>query len=146
MLYNNTNNVIVHRMGEIYFIKRRVQYFLYRIFRFRSPFTLMITYIWLWSLHPSGSHILTLSKNSFSELKTMSNMFSPLVGSNTCWVRNLYCTKLKNLWSSVPVLCRDFHCIRPGLKSPIIIQSGLLTSFIAFCTFSFSSLLMFGHR
>ena len=120
--------------------------FLYRILRFCSPFTLMITYIWLWSLHPSGSHILTLSINSFCELKTMSNTFSPLVGSNTCWVRKLSCTKLKNCWSSLPVLYWDFHCIRPWLKSPIIIQSRLLTSFIAFCIFSFSSVLMFGLR
>ena len=101
-------------------------YFLYRIFRFCSPFTLMIKYIWLWSLHPSGSHILTLSINSFCELNTIYNTFSPLVGSNTCWVRKLSCTQFKNVWSSLPVLCRYFHCIRPWLKRPIIIQSRLL--------------------
>ena len=32
----------------------------------------------------------------------MSNTFSPLVGSNTCWIRKLSC-KLNNFWSSVPV-------------------------------------------
>ena len=122
------------------------KFFLYRIFLFCSPFTLMIICIWLWSLHPSGSHILTLSINSYCELNTMSNTFSPLVGSNTCWIRKLSCTKFKNFWSSLPVLCRDFHCIRPWLKSPIIIQSRLLTSFIAFCIFSFSSVFMFGLR
>ena len=53
-------------------------------FLFLSPFTLMITYIWLWTLQASGSHILTLSTNSFCEFKTMSNTFSPLVASNTC--------------------------------------------------------------
>ena len=58
---------------------------------------LMIKCIWLWSLHPSGSHILTLSTNSFCELKTMSNTFLPLVGSNTCWERKLSCTKLKKI-------------------------------------------------
>ncbi|KAK2170454.1 hypothetical protein NP493_1152g00024 [Ridgeia piscesae] len=34
----------------------------------------------------------------------------------------------------------------PWLKSPIIIQSRLLTSLIALCIFSFSSMLMFGLR
>ena len=43
-------------------------YFLYRVFRFRSPFTLMIKCNWLWSLHPSSSHIFILSPNSFCEL------------------------------------------------------------------------------
>ena len=121
-------------------------YFLYLVFLFRYPFTLMIKCIWLWSLHPSGSHILTLSTNSFCELNTMSNTFTPLVASNTCWERNLSCTKLKNSWSSLPVLCRDVHCICPWLKSPIIIQSRLLTSLIALWIFSFSSMLMFGLR
>ncbi|KAK2179020.1 hypothetical protein NP493_518g00007 [Ridgeia piscesae] len=45
----------------------------------------MIKYIWLWSLHPSGSHILTLSTNSFCEVKTMSNTYSPLAGGHSWW-------------------------------------------------------------
>ena len=105
---------------------------LYLIFLFRSPFTLMIKYIWVWSLHPSGSNILTLSTHSFCELKTMSTTFSLLVACNS--------------WCSLPVLCRDVHCICPWLKSPIIIQSRLLTSLIALCAFSLSSMLMFGLR
>ena len=59
-------------------------------------------------------HILTLSTNSFCELKTMSNMFSPLVGSNTCWVKKLSCTKVKQFWSSFPLLCRGFHIYAHG--------------------------------
>ena len=51
-----------------------------------------------------------------------------------------------NTSSSHPVLHRDFHCICPWLKSPIIIQSCLLTSFMAFWTFLFSSTVMFGVR
>ena len=35
--------------------------------------------------------------------------------------------------SSTPVLCNVSHLIFPWLKSPIIIQSPLLTSFIALC-------------
>ena len=45
----------------------------------------MIKCIWLWSLHPSYSHILTLSTNSFCEVKTMSNTYSPLAGRHSWW-------------------------------------------------------------
>jgi len=91
------------------------------MYRIRSPFALIMTYIWLWSLHHSGSHIFTLSTIFFMWVQ---NYVSPLVGCNTCKVRKLH-------WSSLPVLCSDFHCICPWIKSPIIIQSRLLTSFIA---------------
>ena len=78
--------------------------------------------------------------------KTIYNTFSPLVGSSTCWVRKLSWVKNKNCWSSPPVLSRDFHCMWPWLKSPIMIHSPLLTSFIAFCIFVLSSSFMFVLR
>ena len=93
-------------------------------------FTLMSKYIWLWSLLPNGSCILT---NSFCEDKTISNTFSPLVGSSMCWVRKLSHIKNRNCCSSPPVLSRNCHCMCLWLKSPIMIHSPLLTSLIAFC-------------
>ena len=52
----------------------------------------------------------------------------------------------KNLWSSTPVLCSESHLIFPWLKSPIIIQSPLLTSLIALCILSLFCLVMLGQR
>ena len=80
-------------------------FFLYLIFLFRSPFTLMIKCIWLWSLHPSGSHILTLSTNSFCELNTMSNTFSPLVASASVVCRT--CIIYHITWHSSFVTTRE---------------------------------------
>ena len=73
----------------------------------------------------------------------MSDTLAALVGSNTCRVKILSCTRHKNLWSSTPVLCSESHLIFPWLKSPIIIQSPLLTSLIALCIFS---LIMLGSQ
>ena len=106
----------------------------------------MLKCSWLWSLLPNGSCITTLSTNSFCEDSTMSNTLAALVGSNTCWVKKLSCTRHKNLWSSTPVLCSESHLIFPWLKSPIIIQSPLLTSLIALCIFSLFCLVMLGQR
>jgi len=60
-------------------------FFLYRIFRFCSPFILMINYIWLWSLHPSGSHILTLYQQI------------PFVNSKLCLTRSRPCLVLTHV-------------------------------------------------
>ena len=49
-------------------------------------------------------------------------------------------------WSSTPVLCSVSHLIFPWLKSPIMIQSPLLTSLMALCIFSLFSLVMLGQR
>ena len=38
---------------------------------------------------------------------TISNNLAALVGSNTCSVRKLSCTRHKNIWSSTPVLCSE---------------------------------------
>ena len=48
--------------------------------------------------------------------------------------------------SSTPVLCNVSHLIFPWLKSPIIIQSPLLTSFIALWIFSLFCLVLLGQR
>ena len=45
-----------------------------------------------------------------------------------------------------PVLCCESHLIFPWLKSPIIIQSPLLTSLIALCIFSLFCMVMLGQR
>ena len=52
----------------------------------------------------------------------------------------------KNVLYSTPVLCSISHLIFPWLKSPIIIQSPLLTSLIALCIFSLLCLVMLGQR
>ena len=102
--------------------------------------------IWLWSLLPNGSFISTLSTSSFCEDSTIYNILVALVGSNTCWVKKLSCTRHKNFWSSTPVLCSVSHLIFPWLKSPIMIQSPLLTSLMALCIFSLFSVVMLGQR
>ena len=51
-------------------------------------------------------------------------------------VKKLSCTRHKHFCSSTPVLCNVSHLIFPWLKSPIIVQSPLLTSLIAMCIFS----------
>ena len=96
---------------------------------------------WLWSLLPNGSCITTLSTNYFCD-----DILAALVGSNTCWVKKLSSTRHKNVWSSTLVLCSVSHLIFPWLKSPIIIQSPLLTSLIALCIFSLFCLVMLGKR
>ena len=106
----------------------------------------MLKCSWLWSLLPNGSCITTLSTNYFCEDSTISNTLAALVGSNTCWVRKLSCTRHKNMLSSTPVLCNVSHLIFPWLKSPIMIQSPLLTSFIALWIFSLFCLVMLGQR
>ena len=60
--------------------------------------------------------------------------------------RNCPVPGTKNCWSSTPVLCSVSHLIFPWLKSPIIIQSPLLTSLMALCIFSLFSLVMLGQR
>ena len=67
----------------------------------------------------------------FCEDSTIYNTLVALVGSNTCLVKKLSCTRHKNCWSSTPVLCSVSHLIFPWLKSTIIIQSPLLTSLMA---------------
>ena len=52
----------------------------------------------------------------------------------------------KNVWYSTPVLCNVSHLIFPWLKSPIIIESPLVTSLIALCNFSLFCLVMLGQR
>ena len=106
----------------------------------------MLKCSWLWSLLPNGSCITTLSTNSFCDESTISNILAALVGSNTCCVKKLSCTRHRNVWSSIPVLCSVSHLIFPWLKSPIIIQSPLLTSLIALCIFSLFCLVMLGQR
>ena len=70
--------------------------FLRRIILFHSPFTLKIKCIWLGSLHLTGSYILTLSTNSFCELKTMSNTFlSVLVLAHVVKGNHLVLNKIK---------------------------------------------------
>ena len=61
-------------------------------------------------------------------------------------VRKLSCTRHRNVLSSTPVFCNVSHLIFPWLKSPIIIQSPLLTSFIALWIFSLFCLVMLGQR
>ena len=61
-------------------------------------------------------------------------------------LRKLSCTWHKNCWSSTPVLCSVFHLIFQWLKSPIMIQSPLLTSLMALCIFSLFSVVMLGQR
>ena len=109
---------------------------------------LMLKCSWLWSLLPNGSCITTLSKNYFCEDNTISNTPVALVGSNTCWVKKLKlsCTRHNMFWSSTPVLCSVYHLIFPWLKSPIIIQSHLLTSLIALYICSLFCLVMLGQR
>ena len=106
----------------------------------------MLKCSWLWSLLPNGSCITTLSTNSFCDDSTISNILASLVGSNTCWVKKLSCTRHKNVWSCTPVLCSVCYLIFPWLKSPIIIQSPLLTPLIALCIFSLFCLVMLGQR
>ena len=55
-------------------------------------------------------------------------------------------TRHNNFWSSTHVLCSVSHLIFPWLKSPIIIQSPLLTSLMALCIFSLFCLVMLGQR
>ena len=96
-------------------------FFLYLIFRFRSPFTLMVVAHIYWHCQqiPSVSSKLCLA------------------GSRT-WLVIIHVTKriyhVLNLktWFSHPIHCSDFHCTCPWIKSPIIIHSRLFTSFIAF--------------
>ncbi len=111
-----------------------------------SYFMFMLKCIWLWSLLPNGSFISTLSTSSFCEDSTISNILVALVGSYTCWVKKLSCTRHKNFWSSTPVLCSVFHLIFPWLKSPIMIQSPLITSLTAFCILLLFCLVMLGQR
>ena len=59
---------------------------------------------------------------------------------------NENCTRHNNFWSSTPVLCSESHLIFPWLKSPIIIQTPLLTSLIALCIFSLFCVVMLGQR
>ena len=61
-------------------------------------------------------------------------------------LRNCPVPGRKNVWSSIPVLCCESHLIFPWLKSPIIIQSPLLTSLIALCIFSLFCMVMLGQR
>ena len=61
-------------------------------------------------------------------------------------LRNCHCTRHINVWYSTPVLCCESHLIFPWLKSPIIIQSPLLTSLIALCIFSLFCMVMLGQR
>ena len=56
------------------------------------------------------------------------------------------CTRHNNGWSSTPVLCCISHLIFSWSKSPIIIQSPLLTSQIALCMFSLFCLVMLGRQ
>ena len=83
---------------------------------------------------------------SFCEDSTISNTLVALVGSNTCWVKKLSCTRHRHFWSSTPVLCSVSHLIFPWLKSPNIIQSPLLTSLMALCIFPLFCLVMLGQR
>ena len=111
-----------------------------------SDFSSMLKCSWLWSLLPNGSCITTLSTIFFCEDSNISNILSALVGSNTCWVKKLSCTRHKNVWSSTPVLYNVSHLIFPWLKSPIIIQSPLFTSLIALCILSLFCLVMLVQR
>ena len=95
---------------------------------------------------PNGYFISTLPTSSFCEYSTISSIIVALVGSNTSSVKKLSCTRHKNFWSSTPVLCSVSHLIFPWLKSPIMIQSPLLTSLMALCIFSLFSLVMLGQR
>ena len=61
-------------------------------------------------------------------------------------LRNFPVPCTNNFWSSTPVLCSVSRVIFPWLKSPIIIQSPLLTSLIALCIFSLFCLVMLGQR
>ena len=106
----------------------------------------MLKFSWLWSLLPNGSCITTLSTNYFCEDNTIYNILAALVGSNTCWVKTLSCNRHTHLLSSIHVLCNVSHLISPWLKSPIIIESPLLTSLIALCIFSLFCLVMLGQR
>ena len=61
-------------------------------------------------------------------------------------LRNCPVPGTTTFWSSTPVLCSVFHLIFPWLKSPIMIQSPLLTSLMALCIFSLFSVVMLGQR
>ena len=87
----------------------------------------MLKCSWLWSLLPNGLCITTLSTNSFCEDSTISNTLPALVGSNTCWVKKLSCTRHKNFWSSTPVLCCESHLIFPCYLWDKYIDPGHLT-------------------
>ena len=82
---------------------------------------------------------------SFCEDSTISNTLTALVGSITFSVNKLSGIRHNNFWSSTPVPCSESHLIFPWLKSPIIIQSPLLTSVIALCIFSLFCLVMLGQ-
>ena len=75
-----------------------------------------------WFLHYDVVHE---STNSFCVDSTISNTLAALVGSNTCWVRKLSCTRHKNVLSSTPVLCNVSHLIFQWLKSHIIMVTRL---------------------
>ena len=47
----------------------------------------------------NGTRICISATKYLYEDKTMSNTFSPLVGSSTCWERKLFCIKTKYIWS-----------------------------------------------
>ena len=61
-------------------------------------------------------------------------------------LRNCPVPGTQTVGRSTPVLCSVSHLIFTWLKSPIMVQSPLLTSLIALCIFSLFSLVMLGQR
>ena len=101
-------------------------------------FMLMLKCSWLIPLLPNGFYFTTLSTNYFCENSTMSNTLAAQVFLMHVQLENYPVPDIQSLGILLCLMytvCSGSYLIFPSLNSPIIIQSPLLASLIAFMYF-----------